>query len=243
MSTSIAESLALAGINEMTRETLRQTWPMIREGVEYALKAALAPTSSKEPAPGQPTREQVEVARQSQAKHWETLFEAKFDEEYAASLREVATIHARVGLDPCWLIAGHLTTLTELHSLVLAAHGSSMMTWSARSRLERAIRAVDQAVLFDLQLRVAAYTEELARLSREKMLQVVRQLQHPAPPLTDTLLPPTVASRKTASELFVASQRHIYRDVTVDHAPGDIGGTGTIAFTVAVAPELASVLA
>jgi len=41
------------------------------------------------------------------------------------------------------------------------------MTWSARSRLERAIRAVDQAVLFDLQLCMSAYAEQVAAAMRE----------------------------------------------------------------------------
>lgn len=210
-------------------------------GRSVRLQSALAPTATNDhPAPGQPSRAQVDLARQSLAKHWEALFSAKFDDAYAASLREVATIHAQVGLDPCWLIGGYLTTLTELHSLVLAAHGTSMMTWSARSRLERAIRAVDQAVLFDLQLRVAAYTEQVAKMEHEKMVRVVRQLQHPAPALIETLMPPNPASRRTANELFVASQRRTFQGVVAEEQDGTEASAAHAAPFVSVAATTAA---
>jgi hypothetical protein len=221
MRTDIAESLALAGIDDMTRDTLRQTWPMIREAVPAALRAALAPAAGRAAMPGQPTDEQIDAACQAQARHWEALFSARFDDAYARSLREVAAAHASVGLDPRWLVASYLPTLTELHSLVLAAHGNSMMTWSARSRLERAIRAVDQAVVFDLQLRVAAYAEQIAAMADEKMLRVARQLQQPAPSLMGALLLQYPPGRRATADLFATLPRALH-----DSAPDEPAAPG-----------------
>ncbi len=169
---------------------------------------------------GGPTREQIDAARDGQAKHWEALFAAEFDEAYATSLRRISVTHARVGLDPRWLISGYLTTLTELHSLILATQCSSMMSWASRSRLERAIRAVDQAVLFDLQLCLSAYTAEVKATVRA-------QATVEAPPvptsgqLVDAIMPVDADARRTANQLFVAGQRRTFRSAARDAAQED----------------------
>jgi methyl-accepting chemotaxis protein len=212
MASDITESLALAGIDENTRAVLRDAWPLIREGVPYALRCAFVPAMGRDSTHGGPTREQIEAAREGQAKHWEALFAANFDEEYATSLRRISVTHARVGLDPRWLISGYLTTLTELHSLILATQCSSMMSWAARSRLERAIRAVDQAVLFDLQMCMSAYTAEV----RQTMRARASEEQPSSAMLVDAMMPVDADSRRAANQLFVAGQRRTFRAVAAD---------------------------
>jgi hypothetical protein len=231
MITKLAECLALAGIDEGTRATLRETWPLIRESVPYALQSAFASAApgggGVEQTPGQPTRPQIDAARERQAKHWEALFAAKFDEDYANSVRQTAVIHAQVGLDPRWLVSGHLTTLTELHSLVLATHAASMMSWAARSRLERVIRAVDQAVMFDLQLCIAAYTEHTAATMREAVEQMsVRLKGASGSPAPEAMVPPDAESRRTTSDLFVGAQRRTFHDT-----PPTVETNGTHSYT------------
>ncbi len=216
MTTKLAECLALAGIDEATCAILRETWPLIRESVPYALQSAFASAApgAIDQTPGQPTRPQIDAARERQARHWEQLFAAKFDEAYADSVRQTAVVHAQVGLDPRWLVSGHLTTLTELHSLVLATHAASMMSWAARSRLERVIRAVDQAVMFDLQLCIAAYTDHTAATMREAVKQVAVRMQGAAGGLApEAMAPQNPESRRAASDLFVNAQRRTFHDV------------------------------
>jgi methyl-accepting chemotaxis protein len=217
MITKLAECLALAGIDEGTCAILRETWPLIRESVPYALQSAFASAAAPgavDQTPGQPTRPQIDAARERQARHWEALFAAKFDEAYADSVRQTAVVHAQVGLDPRWLVSGHLTTLTELHSLVLATHAASMMSWAARSRLERVIRAVDQAVMFDLQLCIAAYTDHTAATMREAVKQVAMRVQGAAGALApEAMAPQSPESRQAASDLFVGAQRRTFHDV------------------------------
>jgi len=210
MITKLAECLALAGIDEGTCAILRETWPLIRESVPYALQSAFASASpgAMDPAPGQPTRPQIDAARERQARHWEALFAARFDEAYADSVRQTAVVHAQVGLDPRWLVSGHLTTLTELHSLVLATHAASMMSWAARSRLERVIRAIDQAVMFDLQLCIAAYTEHTAATMRAAIKQMAMRVHGASGALApEAMAPQGPESRQAASDLFVGAQR------------------------------------
>jgi methyl-accepting chemotaxis protein len=239
MANKLLEGLALAGIDETTRFTLRETWPMIRDSVPFALQAALASMATvsgnghDDAQSGLLTRPQLDAARERQTKHWENLFAANFDEEYAESVRRTAVIHAQVGLDPRWLVSGYLTTLTELHSLVVMTHANAMMTSNARNKLDRAIRAVDQAVLFDLQLCISAYCEHMAATAREAMTQVMQRLAAPAtaapaaPVAEVPAAPPTPAElRRSASSLFVAAQGRAF---------GEAQGAGTDAKEVRTA--------
>ncbi len=220
MSNKLAENLALAGIDDGTRAILRETWPLIRDSVPFALQNALASVattssaSAEDDGSGQPTRSQLDAARERQVKHWEALFAANFDQEYADSVRQTAIIHAQVGLDPRWLVSGHLMTLTELHSLVVLTLASSMLTSGARKRLDEAIRAVSQAVLFDLQLCISAYFEQTTATARETLKQVAQRLAGPQGPAPAAIIPPppSAEARRGSSELFVAAQRRTFRD-------------------------------
>jgi len=156
MSSDLAQSLAFAGINESTRVILRETWPMVRDSVPVILQAAYAPTAGR---PAETAK--LDAARNAQAKHWEALFKCEFDDLYVASLQQIGKTHAQIGLDPQFLVAAHLTALTRLHSLVVQAHYTDQFSFGARSRLDRAIRAVDQVALLDLQLCMSAYVDEV----------------------------------------------------------------------------------
>ena len=112
-------------------------------------------------------------------------------------------------MTPRWLVSGHPTTLTELHSLVVLTHANAMMTNNARARLDRAIRAVDQAVLFDLQLCVSAYFEQTAAMARETLKQVTQRLAgQSGAAIGDALASPSPAdARRGTGNIFVAAQR------------------------------------
>lgn len=213
MASKLAENLALAGIDDGTRAILRETWPLISESVPFALQSALASMAassagSNDEASGKPTRSQLDAARERQTKHWQELFAANFDEAYSDSVRQTAMIHAQVGLDPRWLVSGHLTTLTELHSLVVLTHANAMMTSSARTRLDRVIRAVDQAVLFDLQLCISAYFEQVASTARETLKQVAQRLgATPSVLAADPNVAQRAELRRAAANMSPASQR------------------------------------
>ncbi len=150
MASDLAQSLAFAGIDEGTRLSLREAWPLIREGVPLMLAEMFAAVA-----------DDLVAVRDAQAEHWEALFRGDFDEAYAASLRQIGRTHAKFGLDPRFLFAAHMTTLTRLHALVVQTHYGEDLSFGGRSRLERAIRAVDQVVLLDLQLCLSAYIAEL----------------------------------------------------------------------------------
>ena len=102
----------------------------------------------------------VASARQRQHQHWRRLFSGTYDDDYIASVRRIAVTHARIGLEPSFYITTYLLALEEIHGLVINHYTRGVVTRAGRQRLERAIRAVDRAVLLDLQLVVGGYLQE-----------------------------------------------------------------------------------
>jgi methyl-accepting chemotaxis protein len=103
-------------------------------------------------------KEQREHARARQAEHWRRLFSAQYDDEYVQSVQRVALAHARVGLKPRHYIGSYLLVLEEMHALVLKEYQTRFGGAAGRARAETALRAVDRAVMFDLQQVVDGYS-------------------------------------------------------------------------------------
>ena len=82
------------------------------------------------------------------------MFSGGYDQDYIASVRRIAITHARMAWNLC-SISTYLLALEEIHALIINAHGRGYATNTSRRRLENAIRAVDRAVMFDLQLVVS----------------------------------------------------------------------------------------
>src|SRR5690606_40831462 len=49
----------------------------------------------------------VAAASNAQQQHWDAIIEGRADEDYAASVRTICRVHARIGLEPRWYIGGY----------------------------------------------------------------------------------------------------------------------------------------
>jgi hypothetical protein len=189
MHTELLVNLGLAGIDDSTREILREAWSVLREHVPQVLDTMYG----RDPArPGLSSLasgdSRMSEARAAQARHWQALFSARFDEEYAASVSRIALTHVRIGLGPAWFISGYLVALTELHSLLVNVHAESIMSLRSRIRMAHAIRAVDQAVLFDLQLGVSAYFAEIEAGYRRRFEDLAQRCEAVTATIGDRVL-------------------------------------------------------
>lgn len=57
----------------------------------------------------------MDYARNAQQQHWLKLFSARFDSDYAESVKKIGLIHSRIGLDPTWYIGAYGFTLNHLY--------------------------------------------------------------------------------------------------------------------------------
>ena len=165
MKTELADDLTYVRLDPQTRSTLRQLLPLIDTHGVRMLDVLYGHMDTWPDLKGLfATPERRTHARKRQAEHWHRLFAANYDEDYVQSVQRVALAHAAIGLKPRYYIGSYLVVLEEMHAVVLDEYRSRFGGAAARARAEAAIRAVDRAVLFDVQQVVGAY---MAKLEQE----------------------------------------------------------------------------
>ena len=160
MSATLDDDLVFARIDSVTRDHLRALLPAIEPALPAALDV-LYDHILKWPALKAlfDRPERIQFARTQQIEHWRHLFSASYDETYIASVRRIALTHARIGLDPKYYICSYLVALEKLQAHILRTQLGHFATPSRRSQVEAALRTIDRAILFDLQLVVDGYLE------------------------------------------------------------------------------------
>jgi methyl-accepting chemotaxis protein len=162
VSTNLTGEHAFARTNPEMRDILRSLWPIVDRAMPAILDSMYAPILQRPELKALfANEEQIKSARNRQHQHWERTFSGNYNEEYAASVHRIATTHARIGLKPSFYISTHLVALEEIHAAIAAAY-CGMVAAPVRRKLTNAVRMVDRAILFDLQLVVAGYLDETA---------------------------------------------------------------------------------
>ena len=206
MSTDLTAQLAFGRITPETSETLRQVWPLIDAAMTPLLdlmydhilrrpdlKALFASDAM------------IKSARERQHQHWRRLFGGAYDQDYIASVRRIATSHARIGLEPSFYISTYLMALEEIHALVIGAYGRGFATNTSRRRLEHAIRAIDRAVMFDLQLVVSSFLEESAATHHRRLEELADQFGGVINTFTDGVMDAARGLTATSEDMLTAA--------------------------------------
>ncbi len=159
--------LRFAQITETSREDIRSAWRVI-EGEVPALLTAFYNHLRSEPDMARMIGERQPSLQNAQIKHWERLFSASFDLDYVESVDRIGRAHARIGLEPSWYIAGYQFVLTNLAERVVAK------SFLQPKRLQRVLRAMNQAILMDLDLAISTYGDILIE-ERERRTSAINQ--------------------------------------------------------------------
>ncbi len=153
-SADLARRLAFARIDRETSETLREVWPLVEPILPELLRRFYAHLSGEAVLARLISGRSQDLAT-AQKRHWERVFSGRFDEDYARSVRAIGAAHHRIGLEPRWYVAGYQYVLNEV-----MAHLVSLDRLRGR-RLTRRLRAVNQAVMLDMDLAISVYQEVL----------------------------------------------------------------------------------
>jgi len=176
MQTELADDLAYVRLDAATRQTLRGLAPLIEAHSASMLDVLYGHMDEWPDLKGMfVSPERRHQARARQADHWHRLFSAVYDDDYVQSVRRIALAHARVGLKPRTYIASYLVALEEMHAIVLREYSKRFGGNAARVRIEAAIRAIDRAVLFDVQQVVGAYMASLEDEYRRRLNDLSNQ--------------------------------------------------------------------
>jgi len=213
------DTLEFARIDTDTRAMLRELWPLVEANIDPVLDVLYAHVLKRSHLKALfGSEERIRGARQRQQEHWRRLFSGKYDSDYIASVHRIAVTHARIGLEPSFYISSYLVALEEIHALVLRHWSGRITTPAVRARLEQAMRAVDRAILFDLQLVVTGYLAEGAREYKSRLDELADQFQATLDDFTSGVVSAAGALSDSAGGLRSSA------DSATDQAAALVGG-------------------
>jgi methyl-accepting chemotaxis protein len=194
----IGERLSFLEIDDDTRSSLKEFLPLVDKALPGILKEFYdhlrkRPQLANMFGPDKPQQEKrMAHAAEAQAEHWRSLFSGRFDElyvdsarksghahfshrsgeSYVESVRRIGLTHSRIGLDPRWYIGGYAFTLSRVYAVVSQAYSSRLNPASAQEKTAKMMRAVNQAVMLDMDLAISIYIEENGK-DYEKRLEAI----------------------------------------------------------------------
>ncbi|AZI37872.1 putative methyl-accepting chemotaxis protein [Caenibius tardaugens NBRC 16725] len=165
MRDSISDRLEFLEIDEETRAALCDFLPLVDDAlpvvlIEFYEHLAHHPEMIAMFGTGERRKDRVDHAAAAQARHWRNLFSGRFDERYVASVRVIGLTHSRIGLAPRWYIGGYAFIMNRIYGVVARAYSSRFHPAAAQEKTARMMRAVNQAVMLDMDLAISVYIEE-----------------------------------------------------------------------------------
>ena len=133
---------------------------LLRQAVPQAL-AAFYDKVRAEPETRRFFRDEghITAASNAQQRHWAAIIDGRADEDYAASVRTIGRVHARIGLEPRWYIGGYLAHLTRA---VVERPRKLFANRRVHDRITaEALAELNQRVMLDMDLAISIYLDAL----------------------------------------------------------------------------------
>ncbi len=164
---TIAHRLEFIGLDERVRDRLRTLKPVLAGAVSSAL-AEFYDRLARNPEASAffSSRASIDTAQTRQNGHWTRIADALFDDDYVAAVTRVGEVHARIGLEPRWYIAGYALILERIAAGVLEARKPKPAGLFRRRSGQGGDAATDlgaliKATFLDMDLAIAVYLDEL----------------------------------------------------------------------------------
>lgn len=174
----LTDRMAFVGVDEDTRKALQ----------EYSaeLEIALPPILEKfydhvkkwpDLAKMFKDQSRMDHARSAQQEHWLKLFSARFDDDYAQSVRRIGLIHSKIGLEPTWYIGAYAFTLNHLYQNAVSQNKSLFSSEHAQKKTAMLMRALNQCVMIDMDMAITIYLEENKKSYDTKLDQLATSFE------------------------------------------------------------------
>lgn len=206
--TTIADRLQFLEIDDNTRTALKEFLPLIGKALpgiieEFYEHLAGHPSLMEMfgPAHSEKRKATIAHAASGQMRHWTNLFSGKFDESYVASVRKIGFTHSRIGLDPRWYIGGYSFTLNRVYRVVSHAYCNRLNPAAAQEKTSQMMRAVNQAVMLDMDLAISIYIEENKKAYDQKLEKLANDFETSVKEIVDVVASSAGAMQSSAQTL------------------------------------------
>lgn len=156
---ALSERLKAMQITSDTKKDLRDLRALISDELPGILRDFYA-YMAQFPSVGKLFSDQriIEHASDAQYKHWMTILNSRFDEEYVESATRIGQTHARIGLEPRWYIAGYNFIINNLLDAIAASVlRRHKKPDGARAAIARLQSSFMKAALMDMDLAISVY--------------------------------------------------------------------------------------
>jgi len=174
MDHDLHQRLAFLGLTDVSRQALREFAPTLDAALPAILSRFYQHMRSR-PELSAMFKDggAVDRARGAQTEHWRKLFGAAFNEDYVASVRRIGQMHSRIGLDPRWYIGGYGFIISDIMAVACRAGIGRLNSAASTARMGILAGAVAQAVMLDIDLAIAVYSEDIKRTVEGKLAGIV----------------------------------------------------------------------
>ncbi|ONG58975.1 hypothetical protein BKE38_00600 [Pseudoroseomonas deserti] len=235
----ISDRLRFLGIDAATRSALAEFLPVIQRELPGVLKAFYAHLAAwPELARMFDGPAATARAEKAQGDHWMKLFSGRFDEAYSESVRRIGLMHSRIGLEPRFYIGGYAFILNLLYGAACRAYASRMNPAAAQAKTAALLRALNQAVMLDMDLAISIYLDENKNVFNRKIGGLSESFESRVGPLVGEVAS-QAAALKGAAETMTATARQTAQQagIVASAAREASGGVNTVA---AAAEQLSS---
>ncbi|MCQ4161363.1 globin-coupled sensor protein [Roseomonas sp. GC11] len=177
-------------------------------------------------------------AEKAQADHWAHLFSGRFDEAYVNSVRRIGLMHSKIGLEPRFYIGGYSFILGHLYEVACQAYASRLNPAAAQRRTALLLRALNQAVMLDMDLAISIYLEENKAAYDRKITALSGTFESRVGPLVGEVATQAEAMRGAAASMTRTAQETA-RETSMMAGAARAASTG-ITTVSAAADELSS---
>ncbi|MBX9457034.1 MAG: globin-coupled sensor protein [Rhizobium sp.] len=116
-------------------------------------------------------------AKSAQVGHWANIAKGDFGDDYAAKVRTIGTVHARIGLEPQWYIGGYAMILDHLIRAAVDANFPKGGLFAKRpveaGEFGARLGSLAKAVMLDMDLAISVYIDEKEAALRRTQQQVL----------------------------------------------------------------------
>lgn len=166
----LKDRISFVGVDRDTEESLSEYRSELHKALPGILELFYAHVTKWPNLAGMfKDQSRMDHARKAQQDHWFRLFNAKFDDEYAQSVRRIGLIHSRIGLEPTWYIGAYAFTLNHLYAHAAKQYKSRFSPEIAQEKTAKLLRALNQCVMIDMDMAISIYLEENKRAYDERL--------------------------------------------------------------------------
>lgn len=155
------QRLAFLQVDDGTRRALERFRPTLTAAVPAAI-ADFYQHLRSEPEVAKMFAGDAAMVRAGdlQLKHWANLFSGTFDQSYFESARRIGQVHSRIGLEPRYYVGGYAFVCGRIFGEAAKSLGSRIRLRQSQRDLADLLRALNQAVMLDMDLAISIYIEE-----------------------------------------------------------------------------------